>query len=178
MQHLNSLYFRSYEKLKKEERLFFKFTNEEENELRENFNSVDENILQKIIFLLSYTQSFHPDFEDFLFNQITQENNSPEKIITLLGALQRQTIEKRERTGDPIPARFWEIMQELLNHPSLEVREWSLRLLHLCGSKVRRFLPTFKKIKPSAFVLSLQKRKIRGLIILLEKKLIPASRKE
>lgn len=80
----------------------------------------------------------HPSdrFDDLFF--LTLEKDLPKnQLIFTLGASWKHMLGRWSRSGDRLPMRYLEILRKFLNHPEMELKEWSLRTIDQVGPQGR-----------------------------------------
>ncbi|MBH47695.1 MAG: hypothetical protein CME71_05955 [Halobacteriovorax sp.] len=123
-------------RLQQGERPHLQFNEKLLNEITDKWTNALENSLHSdidaIMCVLEHARHPSPLFDDLFF--LTLEKDLPKnQLIFTLGASWKHMLGRWSRAGDRLPMRYLEILRKFLNHPELELREWSLRTIDQVG---------------------------------------------
>lgn len=153
MMNYQELYSQIIEKLKKHERPQIKLTPELVSELKSAWQeallrpAIDESALTKILCILDNTQNATSELND-LFSQTFEKIRNQELLIYLLAASQKHIVNESLRTGNMIPAFYFDQLRLLLKNKNPEVLEWTLRTIESMGPLSLRLKKEVREVKP------------------------------
>ena len=150
----HELYIQIIERLKKSERPQIKLTPELIAELKTEWHkamagsNIDQLALTKILCILDNTQNYTSELND-LFLKTFEKIRDQELLIYTLAASQKHVVSECLRTGNMIPAFYFDQLRALLKNKNPEVLEWTLRTIESMGPLSMRLKKEVRESKPN-----------------------------
>jgi hypothetical protein len=147
------LYLETIHKLKRNERPLIKLNQELINHLKDewpkafNSPSVDKLALEKILCILDNTQNTSNQFTE-MFLTIFAKIEDDQLLIFALASSQKHVIAEAFKSGDMIPAPYFDELKKLLKNKNPEVLEWTLRTIDCLGPLSLRLKKEIREVKP------------------------------
>ena len=140
------------ELLKKGKRPLLPLSDKEREHLNNFWTQVNEEKqftrLLELLCILDNTKELDLRFKKNIYNSL-KNCDDPEILVLILGVSRRQIIDATKRRSERLDFEFLEILKTLLSSKSLEVLEWSLRIIESIGTQSIILKDEIIKNKPS-----------------------------